>query len=115
MSNLNALVRQKNDLIAQIRHIEESCEGVENEANVHRITELNEQQTKLSASKRDLQQKLAEIESEMSSVSSRIQKLSGKGVDRILEAIKNQRWFWFKDKLKVLFDRDTALLWANLE
>ena len=34
---------------------------------------------------------------------------------RIKNAIKYQRWFFFKNKLKVLFDRATSLLWANLD
>lgn len=114
MSNLNELITKKNKLLIQIRCIEESCEGIENEANAHRVAELNEQQMKLSASKRDLQGKLAAIESELNVISSKIQELSGTGVDRILEAIKNQRWFWFKDKPKVIFDRDTALFWTDL-
>ncbi len=114
MSELKTLLAQKTDILAQIRRIEESCEGIENETNARRISELNEQQMKLSASKHDLQGKLSAIESELNGVSSKIQELSGTGVDKILEAIKNQRWFWFKDKPKVIFDRNTALLWADL-
>ena len=45
----------------------------------------------------------------------RIEKLSNSGVEKILNAIKRQRWFFFKNKPKILFDRDTALLWANLQ
>ncbi|MEG2057995.1 MAG: hypothetical protein RRZ84_08855, partial [Romboutsia sp.] len=32
---------------------------------------------------------------------------------KILDAIKNQRWYYFKNKPKVIMDRDTALLWVN--
>lgn len=114
MSNLKTLLAQKDDLLTQIRRIEENCEGIENEANAYHISELNEQQMKLSASKRDLQGKLSAIESELNGISSKIQELSGTGVDKILEAIKKQRWFWFKDKPEVFMDRDTGLLWADL-
>lgn len=38
----------------------------------------------------------------------------GKGVEKILEAIKNQRWYFIKNKPKILFDRNTGLIWANL-
>ena len=34
---------------------------------------------------------------------------------KILDAIKNQRWFFFKNKPKIIFDRDTGLIWANLD
>ena len=36
-------------------------------------------------------------------------------VDKILNAIKNQRWFFFENNDKILFDSNTALLWANLD
>lgn len=38
----------------------------------------------------------------------------GNGVEKILEAIKNQRWYFIKNKPKILFDRNTGLIWANL-
>ena len=39
----------------------------------------------------------------------------GNGVEKILEAIKNQRWYFFKNKQKVFMDRNTGILWANLD
>ena len=38
----------------------------------------------------------------------------GHGVETILEDIKNQRWYFIKNKPKILFDRNTGLIWANL-
>lgn len=38
----------------------------------------------------------------------------GHGVEKILEAIKNQRWYFIKNKPRILFDRNTGLIWANL-
>lgn len=37
------------------------------------------------------------------------------GAERILKAIKNQRWYFFKNKQKVFMDRNTGILWANLD
>ena len=34
--------------------------------------------------------------------------------DKIIEAIANQRWFFFENKPKVLMDKWTGILWANL-
>ena len=34
---------------------------------------------------------------------------------KILNAIKNQRWYFFKNKPEVVFDSETALFWANLD
>ena len=41
--------------------------------------------------------------------------LQKQNVKKILDAIKNQRWFFFKNKPKIIFDRDTGLIWANLD
>lgn len=32
----------------------------------------------------------------------------------VMEAIKNQRWFFFRNKDMIIFDRNTRLLWPNL-
>ena len=44
----------------------------------------------------------------------KINEVSEYANNKILEAIKNQRWYFFKNRHKVLMDRDTGLLWANL-
>lgn len=114
MSELQTLTAQRDDLLAKIREIEASCEGIENEHNAQRVQELNLEHAQLSAQKQELSGKLSALEARLSAISSEIAQLSGTGIDRILEAIKNQRWYFFKNKTKVLMDRDTGLLWANL-
>ena len=57
----------------------------------------------LTAQRDGLLKKIREIES------------PGNGVEKILEAIKNQRWYFFKNKQKVFMDRNTGILWANLD
>ena len=34
--------------------------------------------------------------------------------DDLLAAIQNQRWYFFENNALIIFDRDTALLWADL-
>lgn len=114
MSELQALTAQRDGLLEKIREIEASCEGIENEHNAQRVQELNLEHAQLSAQKQELSGKLSALEARLSAISSEIAQLSGTGIDRILEAIKNQRWYFFKNKTKVLMDRDTGLLWANL-
>lgn len=114
MNDLQTLTTQRDELLAKIHEIESSCEGIENEHNAQRVQELNLEHAQLSAQKQELSAKLSAMESRLSAISSEITKLSGTGIDRILEAIKNQRWYFFKNKTKVLMDRDTGLLWANL-
>lgn len=34
--------------------------------------------------------------------------------DKIIEAIANQRWFFFENDTRILLDKSTGILWANL-
>lgn len=115
MSELSILTSQRDELLRKIRGIEENCEGIENEHNASKVQELNLEQVKLAAQRSDLIRKLAELDHRLSMINSEISKLSGTGIDRILDAIKNQKWFYFKNKPKVLMDKSTGLLWANLD
>ncbi len=115
MNELQALTLQRDELLAKIREIEASCEGIENENNALRVQQLNLEQAQLTAQKQELSAKLSALNSKLSAISAEIATLSSTGIDRILDAIKNQRWFFFKNKTKFLMDRDTGLLWANLD
>lgn len=59
----------------------------------------------LRAKKESLEKKLAEIE----------KLCTEENENKILDAIKEQRWFFFKNKAKVLMDKKTGYLWANLD
>ena len=59
----------------------------------------------LIAKKEYLENKLAEIE----------KLCTEENENKILEAIKNQRWFFFNNKTRVLMDKKTGYLWANLD
>lgn len=54
--------------------------------------------------KEDLAKKIKEIE-----------ELAAESTEKILDAIKNQRWYFFEERSQIIFDRDTGLLWANLD
>ena len=111
---LENLLQQREELLEKIRRIAETCEGIENEANARRVTELNGRQAELLTQKDELKAKLSALDGELGSIGKSINDLSGSGLEKILQAIKNQRWFFFANKPKVLMDRDTALLWADL-
>lgn len=111
---LENLLQQREELLEKIRRIAETCEGIENKENARRVTELNGRQAELLAKKDELKAKLSALEGELGTIGKNIQDLSGSGLEKILQAIKNQRWFFFANKPKVLMDRDTALLWADL-
>ena len=115
MTELQNLLSQRDTLLERIRSIEATCEGLENENNANRVQELNLVQAQLTAEKNEIQSKLNEVQSKLTAINEEIAQLGGTGVKRILEAIKKQRWYFFKNNTKILLDRNTGLLWANLE
>ena len=114
MSEYTDLMAKRDELLATLREIEENCEGIENEHNAQKVQQLNIEQAQLKSQKQELTAKLSVIEGKLSAINTEINKLSGTGIDRILKAIKNQRWYFFKNKPKVLMDKLTGILWANL-
>lgn len=115
MTEVQNLLSQRDTLLEKIRSIEATCEGLENENNAKRVQELNLVQAQLTAEKNEIQSKLNVVQSKLTAIHEEIAQLGGTGVERILEAIKNQRWYFFKNNTKILLDRNTGLLWANLE
>lgn len=115
MENINNLIEQRDEILSKIKDIEESCEGIDNENNAKKITSLNMNKSNLIAQKSSISAELQKIEQQLNSINTEINNLSGKGIDRILDSIKEQRWYFFKNKPKVLMDKLTGLLWANLD
>ena len=115
MNDINTLLAQQEDLLNKIREIEETCEGIDNKNNAQKISELNIRQAKLSAEKIAITNKIAMLDKELNKINEEIRNLSGIGIEKILQAIKNQRWYFFKNKPRVLMDRDTGILWPNLD
>ncbi|MCE5221190.1 MAG: hypothetical protein LLF98_07960 [Clostridium sp.] len=113
MQNVKDLLTQRDEILSKIREIEENCEGIDNEHNAKKITELNMGKSNLISKKNNISAELSKIEQQLNKINEDIKNLSGKGIDRILEAIKEQRWYYFKNKPKVLMDRNTGLIWAN--
>ena len=64
------------------------------------MSELSE----LTAQRNDVMAELAGIEAEIP-----------EGRNTILEAIKGQRWYFFRNNKYILMDKMTGLLWANLD
>lgn len=54
----------------------------------------------------DLRQQKTELEARIQQIDSAAEKIL------ILQAIKNQRWYFFENNDEIIFDRDTALLWT---
>lgn len=114
MSNIEILEKQREKLLGDIRKIER-LEGIESEANSLEMSELNLEKTKVNLQINELSGKLSGLKLQLNEINQKINDLSGSAVDKILDAIKEQRWYFFKNKPKVLMDKYTGLLWANLD
>ena len=115
MSELENLKARQQELLNKIQEIGEQYEGIENEHNAQKIQELNKVQAQLIGSQNNLKQQLQSVQEKLKTINSEIDKLSSTATDRILEAIKNQRWYFFKNKQHILMDKTTGILWANLD
>lgn len=114
MSELSVLVVQRDQVLEKIHEIEEAYEGIENENNAKGVQKLNLEHAQLLAQKQEISSRLVELEARLVSIDTKIGELSGVGVEKILEAIKKQRWYFFKNKVKIIFDKNTGLIWPNL-
>lgn len=116
MSELENLKARQKELLDKIHALEEQYEGIENEHNAQKIQELNKVQAQLIGNQNDLKQQLQSIQKKLKTINNEIDKLSSTTtIDKILEAIKNQRWYFFKNKPHILMDKTTGILWANLD
>lgn len=115
MENISDLLVQRIEILMEIKEIEENCEGIDNKKNAKKIIELNIKKSDLLAKKNSISIELSKIEQQLNKVSGDIKNLSNRGIDRILESIRDQRWYFFKNKPKVLMDKFTGILWANLD
>ena len=115
MSELENLKVRQQELLDKIQEIEEQCQGIENKHNAQKVQELNKVQAQLIGSQNNLKQQLQSVQEKLKNINNEINKLSSTATDRILEAIKNQRWYFFKNKKHILMDKTTGILWANLD
>lgn len=115
MSELENLRARQKELLDKIHALEEQYEGIENEHNAQKIQELSKVQAQLIGNQNDLKQQLQSVQEKLKTINNEIDKLSSTATNRILEAIKNQRWYFFKNKQHILMDKTTGILWANLD
>lgn len=115
MSELENLKARRQELLNKIQEIGEQYEGIENEHNAQKIQELNKVQAQLIGNQNNLKQQLQSVQEKLKTINNEIDKLSSTATDRIFEAIKNQRWYFFKNKKHILMDKTTGILWANLD
>ena len=111
---MQTLLAQRAEVLENIKQIQETCEGIENPENAQKVNALNAEKASLLSDKTRLTAELVRIEQALNKINDDVCTLSA-GIDKILAAIKAQRWFFIKNKPQVVFERQTAYLWANLD
>lgn len=113
MSSIEVFEKQREKVLEDIKNIE-VLEGIGNANNSLEIAALNLEKSKVHSKINQLSDKLYGLRLQLDGINQKINNLSGSAIDKILEAINEQRWYFFKNKPKVLMDKYTGLLWANL-
>lgn len=113
--NFSTLLAQRDEVLESIKQIEVNCEGIDNKSSVHKLNALNMERAKLISDKNRFSLEFTSIEQRLIQINQDIRDLSDKGIERVLTGIKEQRWFFFKNKPDILFDKTTGYLWPNLE
>ncbi len=113
--NLKSLVAQRDSVLLKLHELQVNVEGVENEENAKRLNELTLKKSQFEAQKSAAEVSLAETKSKLLEIQNETAKLTASSMERILDAIEQQRWYFFKNKTRVIFDKTSGLLWANLE
>ena len=65
MAELNALIKERKELLAKIHHIEHDYEGLENEDNAKRSIELTMQKTELLEKEKSLTSQLSFLKTQI--------------------------------------------------
>lgn len=115
MAAIDTLNGKKEELLAKLSAIQEACEGTENPANAAKVHTLEARQAALDSAEKDLQGKLSALKREIAAVSGEIGTLRSEARDRLLEAIKEQECYYIRNKPKVIFNKQTGVLWENLD
>lgn len=102
------LQTQYDALQQQIQSINQFLAGEENADVAQQALNLRSQQTQI-------QQQIATLNAKLSVIDTQIPTLANGKHKELLEAISQQRWYYFKDKTHVLYDSHTGYLWPNLD
>lgn len=113
--DISELLSIKDNLLKEIETIEEQCEGIENKANAQKISILNSQKSEIIAKQNKIKTELRNIENQLNLINNEINKFSSDGIDKILDAIDNQRYYLLKNKPKIIVDIKTGAIITNLD
>ena len=112
---LEQLVLLKEDLLKEINDIQENFEGYNKKENLKKILSLNNEKLELISTEDKLKKDLGFIQNKLNLINRKIDNLSSDGLNRILSAIEKQRFYFLKNKPKVILDIKTGAMITNLD
>ena len=112
---LEQLVLLKEDLLKEINNIQENFEGYNKKENLKKILSLNNEKLELILTEDKLKKDLGFIQNKLNLINRKIDNLSSDGLNRILSAIEKQRFYFLKNKPKVILDIKTGAMITNLD
>lgn len=115
MTDIQGLIAEREELQERLAALQEVVGGADTPETAKKLQELNAEKARAASEYAKRQAAMEEAGNELAGLNKKVAALAGSGIDRILEAIKNRRWYFFKNKPKVLMDKNTGLLWANLQ
>lgn len=105
MEQLNTQLQQ---LKQQLAEIDGFLAGEESPTVAQQILGVKQQQA-------NIKNQISQLNAQLTTLSHSIPTLAHGNLKPLLEAISQQRWYYFKDKTHVLYDSHTGYLWPNLE
>lgn len=110
-----SLLEQKKQLEAQLSEMNSELDGSENPEIAQKINDLELEKAKLTKECESTENNAKTLKEALNSLKSKITNLSDGKNKELIEAVKKQRWFFFKEPKEIIFDSQIGLAWENLD
>ncbi len=112
--NRASLCAHKSQLETELHLLNQKSGDTEETVN-NQLTQLEQKKSQLENRKKLLADNLALVEADLDKTAEAVARLGTNANEQLSVAANQQRWFFFKNKPHILFDRKTGLLWPNLD
>lgn len=113
-ANYETLLTQKQELEKQLNSLNAELDGSENAQVSEQINKLELEKERNSKELSIAENSLELLKKISADLTSKISTLSSGKSQELIEAVKKQRWFFFKNPKEIIFDTHTGIIWENL-
>jgi hypothetical protein len=110
-----SLIEQKKQLQAQLSEMNSELDGSENPEIAQKINDLELEKAKLTKECESADNNAKTLKEALNSLKVKITSISNGKNKELIEAVKKQRWFFFKEPKEIIFDTNTGIVWENLD